>query len=148
MADGDFGDGLVLEIDRWFDASPQRVYEAFTNEEQLQQWWGPRDFESVEISFPARVGEPYRVELMGPDGARFVHVGSFRTVDPPRRLCYTWQWLAGPLQRREMLVEITFEAEAGGTRVHVRHAGFVDEASRDAHVGWPDSFERLGSWLG
>lgn len=140
--------GLALELDRWLEASPERVYRAFTDESQLRQWWGPRDFETVDISFPARVGAAYRVELIGPDGQQFVHVGTFRTVDPPRSLTYTWRWLTGPLQRREMLVEITFEPERGGTRVHVRHGGFEDGASRDAHVGWPDSFLRLEHWLG
>lgn len=137
----------VLELDRWLDAPPERVFEAFTDEDQLRKWWGPRDHESVAISFPARVGARYRVELMGPDGALLVHVGTFRTVDPPRRLSYTWRWLAGPLQRREMLVEIEFEAETGGTRVRVRHSGFVDASSRDAHSGWPDSLARLQYWL-
>lgn len=139
--------GLALEIDRWLDASPERVFEAFTNEDQLRQWWGPRDFESVAISFRPRVGGRYRVELAGPDGSRFAHVGTFRAVEPPRHLSYTWRWVAGPLQQSEMLVAIDFEPERGGTRVRVRHAGFVDESSRDAHTGWPESFDRLVPWL-
>lgn len=136
-----------LELDRWFEAPIERVFEAFTDPSLLRQWWGPRDFVIEEIHFPARVGEVYRVSLRAPDGARFAHVGRFRDVTPPRRLSYTWEWIDGPLPRGETLVELTFEAEAGGTRVRLKHSRFADAATRDAHRGWPDSFDRLVTWL-
>lgn len=139
---------LALELDRWFAAPIERVFEAFTDPELLRRWWGPRGFTFEEIDFPAAVGESYRVALRAPDGSRFAHVGRFHEVTPPTRLSYSWEWIEGPLQRGETLVELTFRAERGGTRVALKHSGFADVASRDAHRGWPESFDRLTHWLG
>lgn len=139
--------GLALELSRWLDATVEEVYEAFTDPVLLRQWWGPRDFVIETLEFPAVEGEDYRVELRAPDGSRFAHVGTFREVRPPRRLSYSWVWVEGPLQRGEMLVELDFRAERGGTRVDLRHSGFESQASRDAHYGWPDSFDRIEHWL-
>jgi len=143
------GSGLeALELNRWFSAPVDDVFAAFTKPELLRQWWGPRDFVIEEITFPAVEGESYRVSLRAPDGSRYAHVGHFLEVTPPARLTYSWRWLEGPLQRGETLVELSFHAESGGTRVELRHSRFVDAGSRDAHRGWPDSFDRLAEWLG
>jgi uncharacterized protein YndB with AHSA1/START domain len=137
----------ALELNRWFAASVDRVFQAFTDPELLRQWWGPRDFTIEEIAFPAVEGESYHVQLRAPDGSRYAHSGRFLEVKPPVRLRYSWQWTEGPLQRGETLVELQFRAEEAGTRVELRHSRFADTASRDAHRGWPDSFDRLAVWL-
>lgn len=144
----DSAPGLCLELSRWFEASAERIFEAFTDPRQLRQWWGPRGFVIETIEFDARPGMHYRVELSAPDGRRYAHVGVFTRVERPNRLDYTWQWVKGPLQREEMLVELRFEPEGDGTRVSLRQSRFIDQASRDAHKGWPDSFDRLEEFLG
>lgn len=143
----DRGAEPALEIDRWFAAPIGEVFEAFTNPELLRQWWGPRDFVTEEIAFPAAEGESYRVCLRAPDGSRYVHVGRFHEVTRPTRLCYSWQWVEGPLQRGDTLVELSFRPENGGTRVDLRHSRFADAGSLETHRGWPDSFDRFGEWL-
>lgn len=137
----------ALELSRWFEAPVEEVFEAFTDPALLRQWWGPRDFVIEEIAFPAVAGESYRVALRAPDGSRYAHVGRFHEVVPPARLSYSWRWVEGPLERGETLVELDFRAENGGTRVELRHSRFADAASRDAHRGWPDSFDRFAHWL-
>lgn len=139
--------GLALELSRWFEAPVGTVFTAFTDAARLRQWWGPRDFVIEEIEFPAVEGASYRVALRAPDGSRYVHVGEFLEVLPPSRLSYSWRWVEGPLQREEMRVELRFTGERDGTRVDLRHSRFADEASRRAHGGWPDSFDRFAAWL-
>lgn len=139
--------GLCLELSRWFEASPERVFAAFTEPQQLRQWWGPRGFAIEEIEFDAAAGQTYRVQLRAPDGQRYAHTGVFTKVERPHRLHYTWKWIEGPLQREEMLVELRFQAEGAGTRVELRQSRFIDQASLKAHKGWPDSFNRLQAWL-
>lgn len=139
--------GPVLELSRWLDAPVARVFQAFTEPDLLRQWWGPKGFVIEEISFPAAVGQRYRVSLRGPEGEHYEHVGVFTEVVPAERLSYTWQWVAGPLQRQEMLVELCFATEDGGTRIDLRKSGFEDQSSRTAHAGWPKVFARLADWL-
>lgn len=139
--------GLCLELSRWLEAPPERVFEAFTDPRQLRQWWGPRGFVIEQIEFNAAPGKVYRVQLRSPEGQRYAHVGVITKVERPHRLHYTWQWVEGPLQREEMLVELRFQAEGAGTRVDLRQSRFIDQASLKAHKGWPDSFNRLEAWL-
>ena len=137
----------ALEMNRWFAAGVDDVFEAFTNPQLLRQWWGPRGFTIEELSFPAVEGESYRVCLRAPDGSRYVHVGRFHEVLRPMRLSYSWRWVEEPLQREETLVELSFRPENAGTRVELRHSRFADLESLEAHRGWPDSFERFEAWL-
>ena len=132
---------------RWYEAPIELVFKAFTDPDLLRQWWGPRDFHIEEITFPAVEGQEYRVRLRSPEGEVFAHVGRFREVSPPHRLSYSWEWTEGPMPQDETWVDLKFAEEEGGTRVELRHSRFPDEATRDAHQGWPDSFERLDGWL-
>jgi len=137
----------ALELDRWFDAPPDRVFRAFTDAADLRRWWTPRGFEIEELDFSAVEGASYRVRLCAPDGTHFTHEGVFVTVKPPASLVYTWRWVEGPLDPTDTLVELSFEAERGGTRVRLCHSRFVDAAERDRHVGWLEAFDRLGPFL-
>lgn len=139
--------GFALELSRWYDASCERVFEAFTEPALLRQWWGPRGFVIEEIDFPALTGRRYRVALRDPEGRRHVHVGRFLEVTPPRRLRYSWDWIEGPLAPIQSVVELRFEAEDDGTRVELVHSRFLTAEARDAHTGWADSFARLATWL-
>ena len=40
-----------IHAERWFDASRDRVWQAFTDPELIPQWWGPR---STTNSWPPR----------------------------------------------------------------------------------------------
>ena len=78
---------------------------------------------------------------------RFVHIGVFIKVVPPCELVYSWRWIEGPLHPAETLVELHFERSGAGAVVRLCHSQFVDDAERDRHVGWEQSFERLLAWL-
>lgn len=139
--------GSALALTRRLDASPGELFRAFTEPALLRQWWGPRGFVIESLVFPAREGSEYKVALRAPDGTRFVHIGTFLRVVPPRELVYTWRWVEGPLGREETLVELLFSAEGKSTVVSVRHSRFASDAERDQHTGWAHSFERLGEWV-
>lgn len=138
---------FTLEMSRWYDAPVASVFRAFTEPELLRQWWGPRDFVIEQLDFSAVAGRSYRVVTRAPDGTRYVHVGEFLSVDPPSRLSYSWRWIEGPMQPGETLVELSFRSELDGTRVELRHSRFPDAATRDAHSGWFEAFERFQDWL-
>lgn len=140
--------GPALELSRWYDASVTAVFAAFTDPDLLRQWWGPRGFTMEALDFEPVEGNAYRIVLRAPDGSRYVHVGEFLQVVAPSRLSYSWRWVEGPLPRGDTLVELRFEAVANGTEVYLRHSGFHDASTCDAHVGgWSDSFDRYALWL-
>lgn len=137
---------LVEEI--WIDAVPERVFRAWTEREDLVQWWGvPGEYETTAAEVDVRVGGAYRFAGTSVEMGAFEVTGEYRVVDPPDRLVYTWNpsWDAGA---RDSVVSLAFEAKDGGTRLVVEHTAFATESARDDHrSGWPPVLEMLRSHL-
>lgn len=137
----DVSEGIVLarvEI----AVPPARVFQALTTEE-LTKWWGADDqYRTTGFSIDLRPGGKWRSEGRGADGSDFHVEGEVLELDPPKRLVQTWKpsWESGP----PTTIVYTLEPIEAGTRVTVRHSGFVDPASCDSHAnGWV----RVLGWL-
>jgi uncharacterized protein YndB with AHSA1/START domain len=110
-------------------ASLTRVWEAFTDPDQLSTWFG------AEGSIEARPGG--RATFRFPDGSERVAV--VETVDPPRLLIFRWLPFhrAGGGRTRHSgggRVRIRLEPSGDGTRVTVVETG-RDRAG--LQEGWP-----------
>ena len=82
----------AFELSRIVEASPQRVFEAMTDPEQVAQWWGPEGFTCPEVTLDAKVGGAYRIAMQPPEGELFHLAGEYLEVQPPTRLAYTFRW--------------------------------------------------------
>ena len=68
--------------------------------------------------------------------------GTYREVEPQRRLVYTWAWESTP--ERESLVTVEFVRSGDGTDLVLTHERFADRDARDRHgVGWSACLDRL-----
>ena len=137
----DVSEGVVLarvEI----AVPPERVFRALTTEE-LTKWWGADDmYRTTGFSIDLRPGGKWRSDGRGADGSDFHVEGEVLEVDAPKRLVQTWKpsWETGPATT----IVYTLDPIEGGTRVTVRHSGFVDPTSCDGHAnGWM----RVLGWL-
>jgi len=139
---------LTLELERILPADRFRVYEAFTDADQLARWWGPAGFTIPALEFDPRAGGWYRIEMKPPEGDPFVLIGAFRTVDPPERLAFGFVWEEPDPDDVEMLAELSFEETGHGTRVALRQGPFRTDARRQLHRdGWGESLDKLAAWL-
>ncbi|NNN13387.1 MAG: hypothetical protein HKL81_06550 [Acidimicrobiaceae bacterium] len=80
-----------LVIERTFAASPESVFDAFTDPLQLTHWWWPKGFACPSAEVDLRVGGTYRIAIKWPDDssdARFMRSlnGEYYEVDRPHRL--------------------------------------------------------------
>ena len=141
------GGALLLELTRSFPAPPARVFDFLADADLLVTWWGPRGVTIPRADFVPRVGARYRIEMQPPSGESFHLTGTFREVDPPNRLRYTFRWEEPDPDDRETLVELSLRTVDGGrTEVVLSHTGFATEARlRLHHDGWTESFQRLRS---
>ena len=66
-----------LVIQRTLKAAPERVFDAFTDPDQLKQWWWPKGFVCPAAEVDLRVGGTYRLAMEWPDvtpaEAQFAH---------------------------------------------------------------------------
>lgn len=133
-----------LTITRRLRASPQKVYAAWTNAEDLIQWFAaPSKPGSTNADLDVRVGGRYRISFTNQDNGEYHEVaGLYREVEPNARLQFTWAWHSTP--ERESLVTIEFKPDAGGTLMIFQHEQFADQAARDNHErGWNKFFDVL-----
>jgi uncharacterized protein YndB with AHSA1/START domain len=135
-----------LTIKRRFNASPEKVFAAWTDPEKVKRWMGPGAVVVLSAENDARTGGRYRWLMKAPDGEQHDVRGVYREVEPNEKLVFTWAWKTTP--ERESLVTLTFKPDGGGTLMTLMHEQFFDEEARDHHQGgWNGSLEKLGAYL-
>jgi uncharacterized protein YndB with AHSA1/START domain len=133
-------DGVTLVTRRTIRASAARLFEAWTQPEQLRAWWGPRPVTCTGAEIDLRVGGRYRISNALPDGTVVVIEGEFEVVEAPRRLVYTWRSGEGEQSR----VTVRFEPRGDTTEVIVVHEQIPNERIRDSHErGWNGCLDGL-----
>src|SRR6266404_2057372 len=103
---------LALLITRTFNASRERVFDAWLDPNQIGKWIGPRQVNAEAKELTAKVGGRYRIHMRGIDGSDGPVVGGeYREIVRPQRLVFTWMWDSGhPMgsSGHETLVTLTF----------------------------------------
>ena len=138
---------VALVLRRLIRATPERLFEAWTEPTQLQSWWGPEGVTCERAEVDLRVGGRYRIGNAFPDGSVVVLMGEFEVIERPNRLTYTWRidGSAGDSER----VTVRFEPRDGATEVIVTHERIPDEMMRDQHRrGWEGCLEGLVRFVG
>jgi uncharacterized protein YndB with AHSA1/START domain len=137
-------DGLSLELTRLVPAALERVVGCFTDPGQLAQWWGPRGFSIPTADFAPRVGATYRIEMQPQEGDAFELTGTFREVDMPARLAFSFEWVPAAPDDVETVAELSFTAHGDSTEVKLVQAPFKTAERRALHRdGWTESFDKL-----
>jgi uncharacterized protein YndB with AHSA1/START domain len=131
-----------MVVTRVLDAPREKVFEAWARPEHLARWWGPRGFMLSSCDIDFRPGGAYRMVMRGPDGAEYPFHGIYREIVPPSRIVFSAVIESGP--GAAVLTVVTFDDEAGKTRVTVRQTvPALEEAARGQRQGWTESLEKL-----
>jgi uncharacterized protein YndB with AHSA1/START domain len=141
----------VIRITRDFDASPEKVFRAWTDPDLVARWLGPRNSEIRIDSWDARTGGSYRYASVRDGEEIAAFFGSFHEVRPSERLVQTFTWEGMP--DGVSLDTMTFE-DLGNGRTRVIGVSVVDSLeSRDAimasgmDVGVNEGYEKLDELL-
>jgi uncharacterized protein YndB with AHSA1/START domain len=136
---------LRVQVRRVFQASPERVFRAWTTPEELMRWHAPVGYTCTCAEIDLRVGGRYRIGMKGADGVERIASGTYREIDPPRRLSYSWHW-EKPERTDLGDSSLTIEClpHGTGTELVLTHEGFLTEdARRDHEKGWTSIVGRL-----
>lgn len=151
MASTGYRPATKLEVRRMFAATREKVFQAWTQREKLEKWMCrlPRN-EVRYTAFDARPGGTNLMEITTPNGATYKQRVTFREIQPPEKLVFTWAWekLSASGQKideqGETLVTVTFQPRGNFTEVFLTHEGFLDAEQREKHnQGWNGCFEIL-----
>lgn len=126
----------AVEIVRQIPATPEQVFRALTDPQELMKWWGAKgNLTGARVNL--RPGGEYRFELLSPEGDAAWVKGQYQVVDPPRRLVKTWFNSKFPDLRSTVAIDLA--PADGGTRLTLVHSGLSDrpEVFEDYEKGWP-----------
>jgi uncharacterized protein YndB with AHSA1/START domain len=139
-----------LRVERLIDATPEEVFDAYTDPEAQKIWYSVMDEGMiVENEVDLRVGGKW-VSAWGfsPD-EMFRETNVFEVVDRPHRLVSRSTGSSPDGQTVDTHVEVTFRDEGGKTLMTVVQTGFPSEEMRDffADTGWNGAFDRLNAYF-
>ena len=135
-------DEFAVTVRREIAAPAETLYDAWLDADQLGTWMRPGVVSETRAETDPREGGEFRI-VMVRDGSDIVHRGTYREIDRPSRLVFTWSSPA--TEHRDSVVTVTFEAVgSGSTMVEIHQVGLPDEPSRAGHTeGWSDALAEL-----
>jgi uncharacterized protein YndB with AHSA1/START domain len=119
-----------IVISRVIDAPRELVFEAFTEERHLSQWWGPEGFTTTTRAFEFRVGAEWDFVMHGPDGTDYQEWISWTEIAPPERIALLHGEFRGDPNAFESVV--TFAAAGAATRIEMHTVFPTKELRADA----------------
>ncbi|MGD2110673.1 MAG: SRPBCC domain-containing protein [Phycisphaerae bacterium] len=138
-----------VELTHTFNAPRDRVFAAWTESDQIMQWFGPATCQVTKATVDLRVGGEYRFVVNPGDGSKVEIFGEFKEVVPPQKLVYTWSF--EPTREdpvTDSLVTVEFNERGDWTDLVLRHEALPSEKEKQEHTkGWNGCIENLDKHL-
>lgn len=122
----------------WINAPRERVWQAITQPDQIQQWFSP--------------GTPWVVTALEAGGKLYAvgyesQTGIIEVIDPPQRFSYRYELLsAGTLL--SFVTTYTLDEENNGTRVTITETGVeAPTEGQGSGRGWGMALDNLKAYL-
>jgi uncharacterized protein YndB with AHSA1/START domain len=135
-----------IAITRTFDATPEQVWQAWTDPAQVVHWWGPEGFETPPDSVVIELRPGGRYDLVMVDtrtGGEFPVRQEVLEASPPGLLVLCHEPMPDHGMLQEIVTRIEFHAHEGGTRVEVSGGPYPAEMGAFAEQGWGQQFDKL-----
>ena len=137
----------TLRIKRVIPATKERLFQAWTQQEQLKRWWTIGEGWKAEFAeIDLRVGGKFKIGNRPRNGEHVLLTGEFLKIEPPDRLVYSWQFgITNPVQS---IITVEFKEVGDKTEVSITHEHSPKEMGPGAVAGWESILEGLSSYVG
>jgi uncharacterized protein YndB with AHSA1/START domain len=139
-----------IRITRIYDAPIQAVWDAWTDPEQVAQWWGPRGFTLTTHSKDLKPGGNWNYTMHGPDGIDYPNKTYYLEVEKYSKLVYDH----GGNDDRPPLFRVTvlFSKIDGKTKMDMSMTLPTPEAADETRkfikkAGGDSTWDRLAEYL-
>lgn len=139
-----------IKLTRVYDAPLKTVWEAWTDPQQVAQWWGPRGFTLTTHSKDLRPGGHWTYTMHGPDGVDYPNKTIYHEVEEYSRLVYDH----GGNDDRPPLFRVTvvFSEVKSKTKMDMTMTLPSPEAAEETRkfikmAGGNSTWDRLGEYL-
>ena len=112
-------------IERTYDASPQRVFDAWADPAAKAQWFGPPNKPDYSLEF--RIGGHERFGTPGPGGSLYTFDAVYQDIVPGQRIVHCYDMHREDVRISVSLATIEIEAHGDGTRLTLtEHGVYLD----------------------
>lgn len=135
--------GTSFTLKRIFNASPERVFRAWTEAKALEAWFQPMGNQIKVRELDVRLGGSYHFDLAVSPTETHVIFGQYVEIQRPKKLVFTW---ASPAtQNEDTLVTVLFSVGSdGNTEVTLTQEKLIIEEIMTAHrIGWESVIDRI-----
>jgi uncharacterized protein YndB with AHSA1/START domain len=142
-----------IVLTRVFDAPRELIWNAWTDPEQVVQWWGPRGFTTTIHEMDLKPGGVWRQTMHGPDGTDYPSQSVFSEVVKPERIVYSMEGGKQGEPSHQFEAAWIFEAQGQKTKLTLRmmfpSAEIREEVAKTYGVieGGKQTLDRLGEHL-
>jgi uncharacterized protein YndB with AHSA1/START domain len=139
-----------LKLSRFYEAPVSAVWDAWADEKQVAQWWGPRGFTLTTHSKDLKTGGHWHYTMHGPNGADYVNKTKYLEVVTHEKMVYDH---GGNDERKPLFrVTVLFKAVKGGTQMEMTMACPTPEEAEQTRgfikkAGGESTWDRLAEYL-
>jgi uncharacterized protein YndB with AHSA1/START domain len=137
----------TIETSMDFSANVESLFKAWTDAEQLKQWWHPNGNSLENVTNELQEGGAVAYHFAE---AGLKITGNYKEVVPNEKLVYSWNWeLADQsTEKAEYVLTINFKSTENGSAIHVLQEGFAKPDDITPHEdGWKAGLESLKNHL-
>ncbi len=136
-----------LQVSKKFSVSVDELYAAWTEKDQLKNWWQPMNKQLKQVDNELKEGG--NINYKFEDG--LLVEGKYETVKPSELLVYSWNWNFSeiPSDTTRYKLHVHFKKESdNASSIAIEQEGFEDEEHANPHKkGWEDGLGQLAQYL-
>jgi uncharacterized protein YndB with AHSA1/START domain len=133
----------TLTVEREIEATAEELFDAWLDPESLAVWMRPGDILRTEVTVEPRVGGKFTLLMHGAEKT-YAHTGTYRRIERPKKLVFTW--ISEATHQTETLVTVVFQRLGKTTKVILTHEQLPDaEAASKHRGGWTSAIEKLAA---
>lgn len=153
---------LDLFFERIVDISPPLMWDAWTREEHILNWFTPAPWKTVECEIDLRPGGMFRTVMQSPEGENFPGAGCYLEIVPNEKLVWTnalgpgyrpaGQQSALPCNSFFFTAIISLKPHSTGTHysalvIHRDEEGRNKHNDMGFHEGWGKALDQLVEYI-
>ncbi len=139
----------TLTIERTFNAPLKLVWEAWSQPENIAQWWGPKGMETKVLEHNFKVGGHWKYVMQMPNGGEFITEGVYSEIVEFKKIVSSADFK--PMTEG---VELHVRFEESGTQtkftfkvIHETAAYCKQQEEMGFYNGWGSTFDRLDNYV-
>ena len=151
----------VVEFERVYNAPAGKVWQAWTEPEQLKKWWGPDNVTIPECEVDLKVGGRIHIVMQATEamgeyaGTRWPMEAKITELEPNSKLVYEAKaWTDGDQEATtiETVQELKLTEENGQTKLYLKATlnkvgPMAGMAAQGMEYGYNQQFDKLDKYL-